>query len=173
MIDTNENTPDARYFQDNEQLGMSDVLFPNGAESLRIDSEGSWYYDGMLLERKGLIQLLYKVLTKEEDGYVLTTPVERVNITVDDAPYAVIAVDRDAAGNIHLTLNDESQIPLDAAHPLSLSGQGILYVHVRANLDARFPLRCYLQLADYMQHNDSGEFFVESFGERLRIPLEE
>ena len=150
-----------------EQVGSSMDFLNYEEGALRINMEGDWYYHGTLLERKGLVRLFYTVLTKEHGEYFLTTPVERVKIAVDDAPFAVIAVERDTINNIVLTLNDDSRILVDDEHTLFWSGQGILYVHVRENLDARFTLRCYLQLAEYFEHNEHGEFFIKSGGKQF------
>jgi hypothetical protein len=57
---------------------------------MRIAADGTWFYCGSPIGRLPLVQLFASVLRKETDRYVLITPVEKVGIKVDDAPFLAI-----------------------------------------------------------------------------------
>jgi uncharacterized protein len=58
---------------------------------MRIDRNGTWYYQGSPINRKELVCLFASVLRREADGsYWLETPVERGRIEVEDAPFTAV-----------------------------------------------------------------------------------
>jgi hypothetical protein len=58
---------------------------------MRIDRNGTWYYQGSPINRKELVCLFASVLRREADGsYWLETPVERGRIEVEDAPFMAV-----------------------------------------------------------------------------------
>src|SRR5271155_5710537 len=61
-----------------------------GDIDMRIAADGTWFYCGSPIGRLPLVQLFASVLRKETDRYVLVTPVEKVGIRVDDAPFLAI-----------------------------------------------------------------------------------
>jgi len=67
-----------------------------GDLDIRIARDGTWFYLGTPIGRKPLVRLFSTILKREGDQYFLVTPVEKVGITVDDAPF--VAVDFDVAG---------------------------------------------------------------------------
>lgn len=143
--------------------------------TIRIDREGVWYYLDQPLERLGLVQLFGTVLSKQQDGYYLTTPAERLKIMVEDVPFAVVNVDADAQGNITLTLNDTSRLLLNADRRMRYSDASIMYVSIsdatENMLEARFTLRAYLQIAEYFQQSDDSTFVLKSFGATLSLKI--
>ena len=58
-----------------------------GEIEMRIAADGTWFYRGSPIGRAPLVQLFASILRKDADRHVLVTPVERVGITVDDAPF--------------------------------------------------------------------------------------
>jgi Uncharacterized protein conserved in bacteria len=58
-----------------------------GDLDIRIARDGSWWYLGTPIGRPALVRLFASVLRKDGDAYFLVTPVEKVGITVDDAPF--------------------------------------------------------------------------------------
>ena len=59
-----------------------------GDIGLEIKSDGTWFYMGTPIGRKRIVKLFSRILRKEEDGsYVLVTPVEKISIEVEDAPF--------------------------------------------------------------------------------------
>src|ERR1700689_2100683 len=92
-----------------------------GDIDMRIARDGTWFYNGSPIGRLPLVQLFASILRRDEDRYVLVTPVERVGIKVDDAPFlGVELIKHDASGAPSLTFrtNVEDFVTVDAAHPL-------------------------------------------------------
>ena len=67
-----------------------------GDLDMRIARDGTWFYLGTPIGRAPLVRLFSSILKREGDRYFLVTPVEKVGITVDDAPF--VAVDFTAEG---------------------------------------------------------------------------
>jgi len=68
-----------------------------GDIDMEIRRDGTWFYMGTPIGRMPLVQLFSTVLRKDEDGRTyLVTPVERVGIRVEDAPF--VAVEMNASG---------------------------------------------------------------------------
>jgi hypothetical protein len=61
-----------------------------GEIDMRIAADGSWHYMGTPINRPALVRLFATVLRKDPERYVLVTPVERVGITVEDAPFLAV-----------------------------------------------------------------------------------
>ena len=62
----------------------------SGDIDMRIAADGTWFYCGSPIGRAPLAQLFASIMRKEGDRYVLVTPVEKVGIKVDDAPFLAI-----------------------------------------------------------------------------------
>jgi uncharacterized protein len=116
-----------------------------GDLDMRIAQDGTWYYLNSPIGRKPLVKLFSSVLKREEDGkYYLVTPVEKVGIRVDDAPFVAVRMAVEGRGRdqlIRFETNVDDEVPLGPDHPLRTEteeGTGGLkpYVRVRANLDA-------------------------------------
>ena len=67
-----------------------------GDLDMRIARDGTWFYLGTPIGRPELVRLFSTILRRDGDDYFLVTPVEKVGITVDDAPF--VAVDFEAEG---------------------------------------------------------------------------
>jgi uncharacterized protein len=68
-----------------------------GDIGMRIRNDGIWFYQGSPIGRKPLVKLFSRVLRKDEDGrHYLVTPVEKVDVAVDDAPF--LAVEMEVSG---------------------------------------------------------------------------
>src|ERR1700678_272849 len=71
-----------------------------GAIDIVIRRSGLWVHEGAPIGREALVRLFSTILRKDPDGFHLVTPVEKMRITVEDAPFVAVRVDqvRDAAG---------------------------------------------------------------------------
>ena len=68
-----------------------------GDLDMEIRRDGTWFYLGTPIGRAALVQLFSTVLRKDEDGRTyLVTPVEKVGIRVEDAPFVAVEVDASA-----------------------------------------------------------------------------
>jgi len=68
-----------------------------GDIDMRIARDGTWFYMGTPIGRKELVTLFASIIRRDGDDYFLVTPVEKVGITVDDAPF--VAIDFDLEGD--------------------------------------------------------------------------
>ena len=57
---------------------------------MKIDREGNWFYQNSIIGRDKLKILFSRILKLEEGKYFLVTPVEKVPVTVDLAPYMIV-----------------------------------------------------------------------------------
>jgi uncharacterized protein len=127
-----------------------------GDIDMRIAQDGTWFYMNSPIGRKPLVQLFASVLRHDADGkYYLVTPVEKVGITVDDAPFTAVRMSVSGAGedqSISFETNVDDQVTVDAGHPLRFAeeaGTGGLkpYVVVRAGLEALVSRALFYDLA--------------------------
>jgi hypothetical protein len=61
-----------------------------GDIDMRIARDGTWFYGGTPIRRPTLVRLFSTILRKDPEGYVLVTPVEKVGIKVEDAPFLAV-----------------------------------------------------------------------------------
>ena len=127
---------------------------------MRIDREGNWFYQGSIIGRDNLKILFSKILKFENGKYYLVTPVEKVPVTVDLAPYMIVdyEVDLDHK-NIILKTNLDLSIPLDKDHQLELKKIGdehIPFVHVRNNIEGFISRSVYYSLIEIALKQDNG-----------------
>ena len=66
-----------------------------GDLDIRIASDGTWFYLGTPIGRAPLVRLFASVLKREGDKYFLVTPVEKIGIVVEDAPFLAVEMQRD------------------------------------------------------------------------------
>lgn len=152
-----------------------------GDLDMRIARDGTWHYLGSPIGRKALVNLFASVLRRDDDGkYYLVTPVEKIGITVDDAPFLAVEMATEGAGRdqvITLRTNLGNLVRIGEEHPLRFeiepdTGGLKPYVRVRGRLDALFTRALMYQLADHMQEraDEDGESMgVWSGGHYFRL----
>jgi hypothetical protein len=121
---------------------------------MRIAGDGTWFYKGSPIGRAPLVQLFASILRRDEDRFVLVTPVERVGVQVDDAPFLaveLIAGHANGAPSLTFRTNVEDFVTVDKDHPLRFergpSGGLKPYVLVRGGLWALVKRALYYDLA--------------------------
>ena len=70
----------------------------SGDMDMVIRKDGTWWHEGVKIERKKLVQVFSTILRKEGDDYFLLTPVEKWRIRVEDLPFVVSMIERDQGG---------------------------------------------------------------------------
>ena len=88
---------------------------------MRIAADGTWHYMGTPINRPALVKLFSTVLRKDPERYVLVTPVERVGIEVEDAPFLAVemAVEGEGEGRqIAFRTNVDDLVQVGPDHPL-------------------------------------------------------
>lgn len=127
-----------------------------GDIGLRISRDGVWHYQGSPIGRAPLVKLFASILRKDLEGHVLVTPVEKVSIDVEDAPFLAVAMEARNAGtpeqSIALRTNLDDEAIAGPDHPLRFepgaSGGLKPYVRVRGDLWALATRPVYYELAD-------------------------
>jgi hypothetical protein len=108
-----------------------------GDIDMRIAADGTWFYLGSPIGRPALVKLFSSILRKDPDRYVLVTPVERVGIKVDDAPFLAVEM-RIEEGRIGFRTQVDDFVWVDADHPLRFeagAAEGVKpYVKIRGDL---------------------------------------
>ena len=145
-----------------------------GDLDMRIARDGTWFYLGTPIGRFELVKLFSSILKREDGKYFLVTPVEKVGIIVDDAPF--VAVDFDATGNGDEQVLSFSTHVGDTAvagpdHPIRVmrdpqTGEPSPYVLIRADLEALIDRKSFYRLVELGAHHEgwfglwsSGQFF--------------
>ena len=112
-----------------------------GDIDMRIAADGTWFYCGSPIGRAPLVQLFASIMRKEGDRHVLVTPVEKVGVKVDDAPFLAVEMGvAEEADEPQLTFrtNVEDIVTVDGEHPLRFergASEGLKpYVRVRGDL---------------------------------------
>jgi hypothetical protein len=116
-----------------------------GDLDMEIRADGTWFYLGTPIGRPALVRLFSTVLRKDEDGKTyLVTPVEKVGIRVEDAPFLAVEMtigERDGAPVLTFRTNVGDLVEADEAHPLRFVIEGEKrqlkpYLLVRGRLEA-------------------------------------
>lgn len=123
-----------------------------GSIDIVIKKNGLWFHEGTPIGREALVRLFSTVLRKDPDGYVLVTPVEKLAITVEDAPFVAIRVDR-IGEVLRFITNVGDEVDAGPDHPIrvemdAVSGEPRPYVHVRAGLEALIARPVFYELAE-------------------------
>jgi hypothetical protein len=125
-----------------------------GDIDIRIAADGTWFYCGSPIGRAPLVQLFASIMRKEGDRYVLVTPVEKVGIKVDDAPFLAVEmlVESEAEQRLKFRTNVEDLVMVDSEHPFRFergASDGLKpYVKVREGLWALVKRALFYDLAD-------------------------
>lgn len=143
---------------------------------MRIARDGTWYYQGSPIGRERMVRLFSTILLREGGDYFLVTPVEKLRIQVDDAPFVAVDVER-VDGKLVFLTNVGSHVVADAAHPVQVatdekSGEPSPYVLVRDNLYALISRRAFYQLVDWGREEDDGSgrrWVIDSAGETFEL----
>ncbi len=144
-----------------------------GEIDMRIARDGTWFYNGTPIGRPALVQLFASVLRKDPERFVLVTPVERVGIVVEDAPFLGVELLREGEGAgqvLRLRTNVDDWVELSEANPLKFlpgdSGGLKPYALMRGELWALLKRALFYDLATWGETRViNGE---EHFGVRSR-----
>jgi len=129
-----------------------------GDLDMRIARDGTWFYLGSPIGRAELVKLFSTILRRDGDDYFLVTPVEKVGIIVDDAPF--VAVDfNPVADDLVFETNVGDRVTAGPDHPIRVvrdpqTGEPSPYVLVRANLEALIDRKSFYRLVDIGDHAD-------------------
>ena len=152
-----------------------------GDIDMEIRADGTWFYMGTPIGRQPLVRLFSTVLRKDEDGRTyLVTPVEKVGIRVQDAPFLAVemAIGGEGTGQeLTFRTNVGDVVAAGADHPLRFVIHGENqelkpYLHIRGNLEALVSRPVMYDLVELGEHAevDGVEMFcIRSGGELFPI----
>lgn len=133
-----------------------------GDLDIRIARDGTWFYLGTPIGRPELVRLFSTILRKDGEEYFLVTPVEKVGITVDDAPFVAVDFEPEGTGdaqNLRFETNVGDTVTAGPDHPIRVerdpeTGEPSPYVHVRADLEALIDRKSFYRLVEIGARRD-------------------
>lgn len=134
----------------------------SGDLDMRIARDGTWFYLGTPIGRPQMVRLFSTILRKEGGKYFLVTPVEKVGIIVDDAPFVAVDFEVSSAGQeqtlTFLTNVGDSTVAGPKA-PIRVTRDPATrepspYILVRANLEALIDRKSFYRLVEIGAHHE-------------------
>ncbi len=142
-----------------------------GEIDIVIKRNGLWFHEGTPIGREALVRLFSTVLRKDPDGIYLVTPVEKMKITVEDAPFIAARVDRvGEALSFTTNVGDVVEAGPDNAIRVEMdevTGEPRPYLHVRRGLEALIARPVFYELAGMatLRDGEAGRrYYVSSNG---------
>ena len=155
-----------------------------GEMDMVIQRDGSWWHEGTRITRQRLTRLFSTVLRKDDDGiHYLVTPVEKIAIKVELAPFLAVRVDAVGTGetqSLVFCTNFDDLAEAGPEHPIMIekdaqTGDPVPLVRVRGRLDALLTRPVFYELAELAVERDGvmgvwsgGVFFPLGTGDDAR-----
>ena len=140
-----------------------------GAMDLKVKANGEWWHEGQLIKRQSMIDLFSTVLWKDDEKFYLKTPVEQIEIEVEDEPLFVNSVEQiqlEGLNYIQLSTTTQDVVIVDQEHPIFIrefDGELRPYVHVR------FGINALIQRASFFHLVEMGELMENRQGESILL----
>ena len=150
-----------------------------GTMDLKVLANGEWWHEGQLIKRQALLDLFTKVLWKEQGKFYLKTPVEQIEIEVEDEPLLVNQVDQveiDGQTYLQVTTTNQDICLVDKEHAIFMREyQGELrpYVHIRFGINALIQRNAFFHLIEYgtLLENEQGDTILSLQSGDLHLQL--
>ncbi|MDD2868697.1 DUF1285 domain-containing protein [Neomegalonema sp.] len=135
-----------------------------GEIDIVIRRDGTWIHEGRPILRRELTKLFASVLRREGDEHHLVTPVEKMRIRVEDAPFLAVDMREEGEGRARrlifaTNLDEEAALDspggLRAAH--GASGGLTPYLRMRDGLEARLDRKTTYRLIELGEAEGEGE----------------
>jgi len=158
-----------------------------GDLDMRIATDGTWFYLKTPIGRHALVKLFASVLKREGERYFLVTPVEKVGITVEDAPFLAVEMRAEDGGQgrvLHFRTNVDDWVACGEGHALRFEPEpktgGLKpYLHVRRDLWAKVTRALFYDLVELGEERSvdgrsmfgvasGGEFFAMAPADSLK-----
>ena len=140
-----------------------------GDLDMRIARDGTWFYLGTPIGRFELVRLFSSVIRRDGDDYFLVTPVEKVGITVDDAPFVAVDFDVTNPGpdqTLTFVTNVGDSAEAGPDHLIRVerdadTGEPSPYILIRRNLEALIDRKSFYRLVEVGTHqtHTGGQWF--------------
>ena len=147
-----------------------------GSSEMRIDAQGRWFHQGTQIKREAMVRVFSTILRRDADDYFLVTPVEKLSIEVEDAPFVAVDMEvrgADEAQEIVFATQTDDLVIADADHPIRMA-EGVEvrpYVEVRGGLEALINRPVYYRLAELAVETANG-YGVYSCGDFFLLQSE-
>jgi hypothetical protein len=131
-----------------------------------IKKNGLWFHEGTPIGREALVRLFSTVLRKDPDGYHLVTPVEKMRITVEDAPFIAVRVDHvrhaDGGETLKFLTNVGDEVEAGPENGIRVqmdeaTGEPRPYLHVRRGLEALIARPVFYELVELARERQTPE----------------
>ena len=151
-----------------------------GEIDMRIARDGTWFHDGTPIGRPAMVKLFSSILKREGDRFYLVTPVEKVGIRVDDAPFLALDFSAEGEGRaqrltFYTQTDDEALAGPDNAIRVVRdpeTGEPSPYVHIRAGLEALIDRKTFYRLVDLgVQENVDGTLWFGVWSSGVFFPM--
>jgi hypothetical protein len=157
-----------------------------GDIDMRIAADGTWFYQKTPIGRPALVKLFASVLKREGDKHFLVTPVEKVGIVVDDAPFLAVEMKTEQDGEGQRLLfrtNVDDWVDAGPGHALRFEPEATgglkPYLHVRRDLWAKVTRALFYDLVELGEERavdgkpmfgvvSGGEFFAMADASAVR-----
>jgi hypothetical protein len=157
-----------------------------GDIDMKIDADGTWFYQKTPIGRPALVKLFSGILKREGDKYYLVTPVEKVGLIVVDAPFLAVElkVEQDDQQRLAFRTNVDDWVMAGPGHALKFEPEPATgglkpYLHVRRGLWAKVTRALFYDLVELGEERDvdgkrtfgvasGGEFFAMADADVLR-----
>ena len=152
-----------------------------GDIDMKIMRNGKWFYMGTEIKRPAMVKLFSGILRLDSDNfYYLVTPVEKVRISVEDAPFiatSLISENKDNINHLYFITNVNEKILLTKNNPLEIKIDNITeepspYIFVRKNLKALISRSVFYELIELAsKKNIDGKdcLVIDSAGEVFKL----
>lgn len=133
-----------------------------GDLDMHIKRDGTWFYEGTPIGRPELVKLFSTILWREGDKYFLVTPVEKVGITVEDAPFVAVDFEVEGEGDaqkLSFISNVGDTAVAGPSNPIRVerdpeTGEPAPYVLIRRNLEALIDRKSFYRLVELGVHHE-------------------
>ena len=152
-----------------------------GDIDMKIMRNGKWFYMGTEIKRPAMVKLFSGILRLDSDNcYYLVTPVEKVRISVEDAPFiatSLISEKKDNINHLYFITNVNEKILLTKNNPLEIkidnkTEEPSPYIFVRKNLKALISRSVFYELIELAsKKNIDGKdcLVIDSAGEVFKL----
>ena len=131
-----------------------------GKMDMVIRADGTWWHEGSMIARPKLVNLFQSILRKDGDTHYLVTPAEKIEITVERAPFVATRVDAEGEGesqSLFFTINNGDTVEAGPQRPLRVEeedGEPRPFLLVRDRLEASINRPTFYELADLAVERD-------------------
>ena len=138
---------------------------------IKFGKDGRWYSDDEPIPNRAICRLFSRALKVQPNGRGrLELGEDKADVTIEDTPWVVVAVEGDPARGFTVVLNDETREPLDPSS-LRVGAENVLYCRVKDAHEARFLRPAYYDLLRHAEPDEGGRVVLPVGGRR--VPLGE